>query len=62
MIMSHLFICMNFIRFHKYYIDVLSTKDIHLSIFYFIVDCVALWLNESSMKILLCNFCALFVH
>ena len=26
--MSHLFICMKFIRFHKYYIHVLSTKDI----------------------------------
>ena len=28
MIMSHLFISMNFVRFHKYYIDVISTKDI----------------------------------
>ena len=27
-IMSHLFICMNFIHFQKYYKDVLSTKDI----------------------------------
>ena len=27
-VMSHLFISMNFIRFHKYYADVLSTKDI----------------------------------
>ena len=26
--MSHLFIYMNYIRFHKYYIHVLSTKDI----------------------------------